>query len=211
MEYLRTFHGVIHRDKARNCEIHKTLNVEPLLRRERSQLRLFGHVSRMSQERLSRLVLLAKPTGKRLRCRPRPRWSNCISDLVWSHLGVEPAELSEIAIGRAVFRILLGLLSPRPSPEEKRAWKVIIGVCDCSNPYPARSYHFQKRNGNQWCTKRSAKSIKLKRDTAYCLWMYWACLRTSQCFFWLLTSNCLQRVYLFYRSSTAYTLPGKQR
>ena len=38
MEYLRTFHGVIHRDKARNCEIRKTLNVKSFLRIEKSQL-----------------------------------------------------------------------------------------------------------------------------------------------------------------------------
>jgi len=37
----------------------------------------------MSSERLVRQALLAKATGKRPRCRPRPRWSNCISDLAW--------------------------------------------------------------------------------------------------------------------------------
>ena len=36
--------------KVSNCEIRKALSVEPLLRMERSQLRWFGHVSRMSQE-----------------------------------------------------------------------------------------------------------------------------------------------------------------
>jgi len=43
---------------------------------------------------------LAKPTGKRPRCRPRPRCSNCISDLAWTRRGVEQAELSEIAVDR---------------------------------------------------------------------------------------------------------------
>jgi len=41
------------RDKVRNCEIRKALRIE------RSQLRWFGHVSRMLQERLARQVLLA--------------------------------------------------------------------------------------------------------------------------------------------------------
>jgi len=72
-------------------------------------------------ERLARQVQLAKPTEKRFRDHPRPRCSECISDLAWSRLGVEPAEPSEIAVDREVFQVLLGLLSPRPSPEEKRA------------------------------------------------------------------------------------------
>jgi len=44
--------------------------------------------TRMPHERLVKQVLLAKPTEKRPRCRPKPRWSNCISDLAWSRLGV---------------------------------------------------------------------------------------------------------------------------
>jgi len=36
-------------------------------------------------------------------------------------LGVEPAALPEIAVDREVFRVLLGLLSQRPSLEEKWA------------------------------------------------------------------------------------------
>ena len=38
-------HGVTLRDEVRSCGIRKTLNVEPLLRIERYQLRWFGHVS----------------------------------------------------------------------------------------------------------------------------------------------------------------------
>ena len=51
-----------------------------------------------AHERLVRQVLLAKSTGKQPRGRPKPRWSNCIPDLAWSRLGVEPAVLSEIAV-----------------------------------------------------------------------------------------------------------------
>ena len=93
------------RDKVRSCEIRKVLNVEPLLRIEKSQLqyiRWCGHVSRKSQERLARHVLVGKPAGKRPRGRPRKRWSDYISDLAWSRLGVQPAELSEIAADREV-------------------------------------------------------------------------------------------------------------
>jgi len=51
------------------------------------------------------------------------RWSDNISDLAWSLLGVELAELSGIAVDLEVFRVLLGLLPPRPSPEETWAGK----------------------------------------------------------------------------------------
>jgi len=68
----------------------------------------------MPDERLVRQALLAKLTGKRPRCRPRPRWSNCISDLAWSRLVVEPAELSEIAVDREVFQVLLWMLPRNP-------------------------------------------------------------------------------------------------
>jgi len=66
-----------------------------------------------------RQVLLAKPTGKLPIGRLRLKWSDYISDLAYSRLGVEPAELPEIAVDPEVFRVLLGLLPPRPSLEEK--------------------------------------------------------------------------------------------
>ena len=60
------------------------------------------------------------PTAEWPRVRLRTRWSDYISDLAWSRLGMERAERSEIAVGREVFRVLLGLLSSRLSPKEKR-------------------------------------------------------------------------------------------
>jgi len=110
MGFLRRAHDVTLRDKVRSCEIRRALNLEPLLLRiERAQIYWFGHVSRMPQERLARHVQLAKPTEKRFRGHPRPRWGDYISDLAWSRIGVKPAELSEIAVDREVFQVLLGL------------------------------------------------------------------------------------------------------
>jgi len=65
----------------RSCAICRTLNVEPLLRIERSQLRWFGHVSRMSQKRLSMQVQLATLTDKRPRGRPKDQ-------VAWLHLRI---------------------------------------------------------------------------------------------------------------------------
>ena len=55
---LRIVHGVTIRvDTVRSCQISQFLNIEPLLIGiERSQLSWFGHVSRLSQERLPRKV-----------------------------------------------------------------------------------------------------------------------------------------------------------
>jgi len=116
MGFWRKVHGVTLRngydyslpmycDKVSSCEILKSLNVERLLVRiERSQLRWFGHVTRMPQERLMRRVLLAASVTKRPnRDRPRTRFRAYISRLACA----ESAELPEIATNRDVFRVLL--------------------------------------------------------------------------------------------------------
>jgi len=90
--------------------------VEPLLRIEKAQIHLFGHMSRMLHERLARQVQPTKPAEKRFRGYPKPAGSGWMSDLARSRLGVEPAQLFD----REVFQVLLGLLPPRPSLEEKR-------------------------------------------------------------------------------------------
>ena len=60
--FLRKFQVVALCKKVRNSEIRTALNFEPpLLRIERSQQGCFGHMTRMSQERLARQVLLATP------------------------------------------------------------------------------------------------------------------------------------------------------
>jgi len=61
---LIDFYRVTLRNKVHSCKIRKALDVETLQYIEISQLRWFGHVSRLSQERLVRQVLLATPMGK---------------------------------------------------------------------------------------------------------------------------------------------------
>ena len=65
--FLRRFHGVTLCHKVWSCENFDALNSEPLLLRiKKSQLCWFSHVSRMSQERLSRRDLLAPNVSTRL-------------------------------------------------------------------------------------------------------------------------------------------------
>jgi len=63
----------------------------------------------------------ATPTGKRTRGRPRTRRSEYMSDLAWSRSDVDSEELLDIAVDCEIFQVLLGMISPRPSAEEKRA------------------------------------------------------------------------------------------
>jgi len=79
MRFLKRIERVTLFDKVCRfiSDIRKSINIEPLLFRiERSQLRWFGHVSRMPQERL--------PTVGR----PRTRWQDYIEDLGWNRLGL---------------------------------------------------------------------------------------------------------------------------
>ena len=66
MRFLRRIEEVTLFDKVRSSEIRKSLHIKLLLFRiERSQLRWFGHVSRMLQERLPKQALLVKANGRR--------------------------------------------------------------------------------------------------------------------------------------------------
>ena len=66
MRFLRKIKGVILFNKVRSSEIGKSPSIEPLLSRiKRSQLRWFGHVNRMPQERLpNKLSYLPKQMGE---------------------------------------------------------------------------------------------------------------------------------------------------
>jgi len=90
--FLQRVNGVTLRDKVRTCETSKALNIEPFfLWIKRSLLFWFGHLTRMLQERLTRWVLQATPTGKWPRGPPSTRWRDYVFDLIWSRHCVETA------------------------------------------------------------------------------------------------------------------------
>ena len=90
MRCLQKIEGVTLFNKVRSSAIRKSLNIEPLLLQiERSQLRWFGYVSRMPQERLPKQAFLAN--GRRAVERPRTRWTDYIEDLGWNRLGLHPS------------------------------------------------------------------------------------------------------------------------
>ena len=118
MRLLRKIEGVTLFNKVRSSEIQKSLNIVPLLLRiERSQLRWFGHVSNVPQERLLKHALLAKANGRRPVGQPRTRWTDYIEDLGWNRLGLHPSEMMKVMEDREVWRLNLELLPLQPLPK----------------------------------------------------------------------------------------------
>ena len=118
MRFLQKIERVALFNKVRSSEMQKSLNIEPLLRRmERSQLRWFGHVSRMPQERLPEQALLAKANGRRPVGRPRTRWTDYVEDFGWNRLGLHPSEMMEVMEDREGLQFILELLPPQPLPK----------------------------------------------------------------------------------------------
>ncbi|CAM1319476.1 Uncharacterised protein r2_g2780 [Pycnogonum litorale] len=63
LAFLGRISGLTMLDRVRSSEIRETLQVEPIvLQIERSQLRYYGHVMRMSSDRIANKVLKTHPT-----------------------------------------------------------------------------------------------------------------------------------------------------
>ncbi|TWW68268.1 hypothetical protein D4764_19G0000660 [Takifugu flavidus] len=119
-EFAQPVHSVLWtwrrhlRGHVRSSAIREELGVEPLLLRvERSQMRWLGHLFRMPPGRLPGEVFRACPSGRRPSGRPRTRWRDYVSRLVWEHLGIPPDELEEVA------GALLRLLPLRSDPDKR--------------------------------------------------------------------------------------------
>ena len=115
MKVLRRIEGVTLFNKMRSSEIRKFLNIKPLLLRiERSQLKWFGHVSRMPQEKLPEQALLAKGNGIRPVTRTGTRWTKYVEDFGWNLLGLHLSKIMNMMEDREVWRLNLELLPPQP-------------------------------------------------------------------------------------------------
>ena len=72
MRFLGRISDLILLDKVKSADIRESLNIELLFARlERSQLRWYEHVTRMSQKRTAKKLLCATPIGRRPRGHPR--------------------------------------------------------------------------------------------------------------------------------------------
>ncbi|CAM1319285.1 Uncharacterised protein r2_g2743 [Pycnogonum litorale] len=108
MAFLRRISGLTMLDRVLSSEIREILRVKSLLLQiERSQLRYYGHVMRMSSDRIANRILKTHQTGQRHRGRPRMRLSDDNRNLVQSRLGISPDVLPEVASERVHRRELL--------------------------------------------------------------------------------------------------------
>ena len=75
MNCLRKIKGVTRRDRVRNTEIRRELKVETDVVQiiQRRRLRCFGHITRMSGERLPAIAFSGNVHGLRKRGRPKKR------------------------------------------------------------------------------------------------------------------------------------------
>uniref|UniRef100_A0A8D8UV89 Endonuclease-reverse transcriptase n=1 Tax=Cacopsylla melanoneura TaxID=428564 RepID=A0A8D8UV89_9HEMI len=79
MKFLRSIAGKTRRDRVRNTDIRRTLKIECLEETMRNRrLRWFGHMKRMSSERLPRKMYEMEMEGVRPRGRPRYRYRDTI-------------------------------------------------------------------------------------------------------------------------------------
>ena len=75
VKVLRLIKGVTRMDTIRNVDIRNELEIEDILKFiERGQLRWFGHVKRMENDRYPRKFLEWQPEGTRPVGRPKKRW-----------------------------------------------------------------------------------------------------------------------------------------
>ena len=90
-EIFEKIKGVTMSDKLRNIAIRESHNIESLLLLvARSQLRWFGHVNKMPQERLPKQNLYAEVSRKRPVGRQQTRLVDYIKAHGWNHYGLCP-------------------------------------------------------------------------------------------------------------------------
>lgn len=112
MRILRLIYGVTRRDRVRNETIRAALKVNSVLSIvERSQLRWFGHVIRMQENRDVKRMLDWNPDEKRLPGRPRKRWTDQIREITSRKIS-DFEEVKTLARDRVEWRKFIWRLVP---------------------------------------------------------------------------------------------------
>ena len=97
----------------RNVKIREDLKVKPLLNKiETKQLKWYGHVKRMNNNRLPKKCLEARTEGKRSRGRPRTFWMDNIKE-AGRKRGKTIADMNKIVQNRKEWK-RLAEMNPTP-------------------------------------------------------------------------------------------------
>ena len=109
MRVLRLIKRVTRRDRLRNEDVRKEHDVKSILQHvEETQLRWFGHVKRMSDDRTAHQWLQWKPSTTRPPGRPRKRWMDNIKAAVERRgTTLQEVESSEMFLDRKSWRDFL--------------------------------------------------------------------------------------------------------
>lgn len=82
MKHLRRITGKTKFDRIRNVQIREELHQKPINKQlETKQLKWFGHIQRMSEERLVKKVIQARRVEKRRVGRPKKNWVSRIEEV----------------------------------------------------------------------------------------------------------------------------------
>ena len=115
MSFLQNVRDLFLLDKLKSTDIRQSLNIKPLLLCiKRSQLRWYGHVTRMFHEQTAKQLMDILPSGKRPRGQPRTCWQNYAEYLAWSRLEILPVSLLQVAGGWDAWKSQFQLLLPQP-------------------------------------------------------------------------------------------------
>jgi len=115
MKVVRMSLGVTRRDKLRNSQLCKELDVSLLSGViKNTQLRRFGHVRRREDGHRARLVLEYKVEGTRPSERPRKRWHQYVDDFLQEKgTSLREVEEQQLYYDRAAWRSLCVSSTPR--------------------------------------------------------------------------------------------------
>ena len=80
MKFFRSLVGVSRTDRVGNEEVRRRAEIERelVIRADQRVLKWFGHVERMDEYRMARMVLMAEVSGLRVRGRPRLGWMDVV-------------------------------------------------------------------------------------------------------------------------------------
>jgi hypothetical protein len=108
MKCLRSMAGVTLWDRRRNEEVRRTTGVVKELagRVDCSVLRWFGHMERMSEERLVKKVMKSVASGRNMRGRPKVGWMDGVK-VATSNRGMSVEEARRRAMDRGEWRMIV--------------------------------------------------------------------------------------------------------